>query len=273
MWASVKKVCDENPRSIDQIKHSVTEMKCANMFEAIEEAYKVYLSEVNAKKRALLIWGEPNSGKTMLANEFSKVFITEAHADIDSRFCPTKAHSKHNTQLINIDETNFCHLFRADNISRMKKCLEGNGLYIDVKNKDPYLVYVDAFFFLSSNTLPEVSQYDTDSPRYKNEWKPMLERIAIVEFKHQFDSEIDRPAFDYIDICHVWTQMKQKQGTLQLEQAPERILGKRVTAPVTERPAFMRLNDLDMRMGTQTYLTSNISSSIPTPNASIITDA
>ena len=155
----------------------------------------------------------------------------------------------------------------------MKKCLEGNGLQIDVKNKDPYLAYVDVFFFLSSNTLPEVSQYGTDSPRYKNEWKPMLERIAIVEFKHQFDSEIDRPAFDYIDICHVWTQMKQKQGTLQLEQAPERILGKRVTAPVTERPAFMRLNDLDMRMGTQTYLTSNISSSIPTPNASIITDA
>ena len=150
----------------------------------------------------------------MLANEFSKIFITEAHADIDSRFCPTKAHSKYNTQLINIDETNFCHLFRPDNISRMKKCLEGNGLYMDVKNKDPYLAYVDAFFFLSSNTLPDVSQYDTDSPRYKNEWKPMLERLAIVEFKHQFDSEIDRPEFDYIDICHVWTQMKQKQGTL-----------------------------------------------------------
>ena len=105
----------------------------------------------------------------------------------------------------------------------------------------------------------------------------MLERIAIVEFKHQFDSEINRPAFDYIDICHVWTQLReykqQQKGMLHLGQAP--ILGKRVSAkPLTEGAAFKKLNEKDSRMGVQSYLTSsNISSSSQTPNASTITDA
>ena len=91
----------------------------------------------------------------------------------------------------------------------------------------------------------------------------MLERIAIVEFKHQFDSEIDRPAFDYIDICHVWTQLRedkqQQKSMLHLEQAPISIIGKRVSAkPLTEGAAFKKLNEKDSRMGVQSYLTSGI---------------
>ena len=103
----------------------------------------------------------------------------------------------------------------------------------------------------------------------------MLERLAIVEFKHQFDSEIDRPAFDYIDICHIWTQLgehKQRQKSmLHLGQAPTSILGKRVSAKPLA--AFKKLNEKDSRMGVQSYLTSGNISSSTTPNASTITDA
>jgi len=52
---SVMKVCDENPKTDDEIKESIKLMKNAHMFEAIQEMFKVYLSGVNSKKKVVWI--------------------------------------------------------------------------------------------------------------------------------------------------------------------------------------------------------------------------
>lgn len=93
----------------------------------------------------------------------SKIFITETFSDLDSKYVAARAQSEYNTQFVNIDEANFYELFKPDNTSRLKKFFEGRGWYLERKNKDPELSYVNAFIFISSNALPKTAEYEVDS--------------------------------------------------------------------------------------------------------------
>ena len=125
--------------------------------------FKIYLSGLNSKKKVVWIKGRTNSGKSFIVNEVSKIFITETFSDLDSKYVAARAQSEYNTQFVNIDEANFYELFKPDNTSRLKKFFEGRGWYLERKNKDPELSYVNAFIFISSNALPKTSEYEVDS--------------------------------------------------------------------------------------------------------------
>lgn len=133
------------------------------MYEAIQEMFKIYLSGVNSKKKVVWIIGKTNSGKSFIATELSKIFVSERFSDLDSKYVAARAQSEYNVQFVNIDEANFYHLFRPDNTSRLKSFFEGRGWYLERKNKDPELAYLNAFIFMSSNALPKTSEYEVNS--------------------------------------------------------------------------------------------------------------
>ncbi len=110
-----------------------------------------------------------------------------------------------------MDEANFFFLFAPSRVARLKKLFEGKGWHVEVKFQDPELAYEGAYSYVSSNRLPKVAtEFETNSVEYQDLWEPFLERLEFVEFKHRFDSEKDKPAFDYRHVCNLWLHWHDK---------------------------------------------------------------
>ena len=136
------------------------------------------MTETNKKKKVVWILGKTNSGKSFIATELSKIFITERFADLKSQYVGVKAQCEYNTQLVNIDEVNFFTLFKPDNMSRIKTLFEGKGWYLERKNEHPEEAYIDAFCFVSSNGLPTIAtKFEIGSEKYNDYWAPILSRM------------------------------------------------------------------------------------------------
>ena len=58
--------------------------------------FKIYLSGVNSKKKVVWIIGKTNSGKSFIASELSKIFVSERFSDLDSKYVAARAQSDYN---------------------------------------------------------------------------------------------------------------------------------------------------------------------------------
>lgn len=131
--ASINKIISNNPITNDDLRNAIKMITNSNMIQAIWTMFRIYISGLNPKKHAVWVHGKANSGKTYLADQLSKIFMTEQFTDSESRYVASRSRSKYETQLVNIDEANFIQLFKPCNISRMKKFTEGRGWYSEVK--------------------------------------------------------------------------------------------------------------------------------------------
>lgn len=107
----------------------------------------------------------------------------------------------------------------------MKKLFEGRGLQTEVKYGDVENSWKDAYFYISSNELPmQATSHKPGSTQYAKDWEPFLERILLVEHQHNFNSEKDKPQFDFSHICHLWLMWHDKvleEGSFSLNPQPE----------------------------------------------------
>jgi len=77
---------------------------------------------------------------------------------------------------VNFDEANFYKMFKPDNMSRVKKFFEGRGYGINIKKKDPIVVFENACVLLTSNGLPALA---TDED-HQQDWKAIQVRTQFV---------------------------------------------------------------------------------------------
>lgn len=127
------------------------------------------------------------------------------------------------------------------------------------------MAYEDAYIYVSSNRLPKIAtEYDKNSIEYQDLWEPFLERVEFVEFTHRFNSEKDKPQFNYIHICHIWMLWNNKYS--DCNSIPENIgipklecvsiiqKRKRCEGPRVEMPSFKKRTENDIRWKVQAQL-------------------
>lgn len=119
--------------------------------------------------------------------------------------------------------------------------------------------------YVSSNGLPKIAtEYQKDSPEYQDYWEPFLERVQFVQHHHRFNSEVDKPKFNYIHICHLWLKWyDQFSGCNSIPETMDvpRFDGKQLLrkrshpdGPRVEMPSFKKKTEHDLRWKIQSQI-------------------
>ena len=222
--------------------------------------FRVFLSGADKKKHAVWLHGPANTGKSWLAKQLGKIFVTETFMDSDSKYNAAKVRNEYATQLLNMDEANFKFLFKPSNLSRTKKLLEGQGWHIETKYQDPELAYAGAYTYLSSNRLPAMSEFPVESVDWQDTWEPFLYRCEFVPLAERLPGP---PDFDFRLICALWLdwlELYPDPATVPLTGSlldlSQPALGKRrrPEVPAVDRGSFAARTAHDKRWSLQSTL-------------------
>jgi ATP-dependent protease Clp ATPase subunit len=97
MLQRVEDIAEENPVSEQELAAAVQSMSSSHMIPALWAMYRTYIRQVNLKKRTVWIHGRANSGKSFLADELSKIFISQPFADSESKYQAAQLQSPYET--------------------------------------------------------------------------------------------------------------------------------------------------------------------------------
>jgi hypothetical protein len=90
-------------------------------------------------------------------------------------------------------------MFKATNISNMKRFFEGKGYVTRTMYNQPSIEFIGAYVFVTSNGLPALSK-DED---HSYDWEAIKARVSFVETKTSFeDKGKDAFPFNYVVLGH-----------------------------------------------------------------------
>ena len=114
----------------------------------LEEFTNLFLLENTfGKRRTILCYGAPNSGKSKLVNAFKEIFQAFEYRSSASKFALAMKQRDKNPSLVVSDEFKESN-FAEHSIDNMKQLLEGGGGIVEHKGIDPITAYHGANFFL-----------------------------------------------------------------------------------------------------------------------------
>ena len=163
--------------------------------EVLEEFTKLFLLEQHhGKRRTILCYGAPNSGKSKFINAFKEIFQAFEYRSTASKFALAMKQRDKNPSLIVSDEFKKSN-FDPSNIDNMKQLLEGNGGIVEHKGVDPITAYQGANFFLCCQYVHPLllkKREDATSEEWYNK-TAMIARIKLFEFKVSHGFSVRNP--------------------------------------------------------------------------------
>ena len=163
----------------------------------LEEFTKLFVLEEHfGKRRTIMCYGAPNSGKSKLIKAFQEIFQAFEYRSTASKFALAMKHRDKNPSLVVSDEFKESN-FGESNIDNMKQLLEGGGGLVEHKGVDPITAYHGANFFLCCQYVHPVllKKKDAASPKEWYNQQSLKARMRIFEFKvsHPFSERTPFP--------------------------------------------------------------------------------
>lgn len=154
-----------------------------------------------SKLKSMLFWGQPNSGKTTIADYMCRIFSSAILKMPTNNFTEDIKIEDASKQVVQFDDLDLCNLFAKDRMSAAKDLLAGYGWQINAKSQQQYIGFKNCFTFLSTNNLaypfiaPKSSSAGFNEAQWMTDKRAIDVRCISVEFKESHDQERERFPF------------------------------------------------------------------------------
>ena len=152
------------------------------------------LEEHFGKRRTILCYGAPNSGKSQFVEAFQEIFNGFEYRNTASKFALAMRGSDKSPSLV------IAHEFKIQNfndsaLDNTKDLLEGRGGVIEHKGVDPIVAYKGANFFLACQWVHPVleSEEGKVEARVWNNYRALKARMKLFRFDASHSFSESRP--------------------------------------------------------------------------------
>lgn len=182
--ATLREYCDKNEASIKLYPSLTKEYLTKHGLAGAVDAIYTVMVECIPKRGCVLLWGDPDTGKSTLSAMLASIFHAHDLLQTRSNFevVPKRPTAKY--QIILYDEASIHKLFSKRNLADTKKLLERAGTTAEAKYSHATRLYQGASIFISTNKNPlgDLDTLDQDAMMARCEMVQMIKTRAASKF-------------------------------------------------------------------------------------------